>query len=88
MRCKANTRADQSLFLPQWNGTIDWSAFLAITEALDYRERIGGERRINQYCHQLAIDGGELVAKILGTETMRNKKDDDGELVANMVRRF
>lgn len=45
---------------------------------------LGGEERITQYCHDLAVKGGELFAKTLGTEMMTNK-EGDGELVANMV---
>ena len=68
----------------EWNGTIDWSPLLSVNAALDFRTFCGGEERINAYCHALAIDGGEEVARILGTETMRNKAGE-GELVANMV---
>lgn len=46
---------------------------------------LGGEDKIRQYCHNLAIEAGEHVAKVLGTETMRNKTVEEGELVANMV---
>lgn len=71
--------------LLQWNGTRDWSPLLSVAAALDFRQQVcGGEKRITTYCHALAIEGGELVAGILGTETMRNK-EGDGELVANMV---
>ncbi|ORY56810.1 pyridoxal phosphate-dependent transferase [Leucosporidium creatinivorum] len=69
----------------EWNGTIDFSPFLATAAALDFRRDVlGGEDRINAYCHKLAIDGGELTAKVLGTETMRNK-EGEGELVAHMI---
>ncbi|KAL8279230.1 hypothetical protein RQP46_008267 [Phenoliferia psychrophenolica] len=68
----------------EWNGTIDWSPLLSINAALDFRAFCGGEKRITDYCHTLAIEGGELVAGILGTETMRNK-EGEGELVANMI---
>ena len=45
------------------------------------------EKRITDYCHALAIEAGEEVAAILGTETIRNK-EGEGELVANMVREY
>ncbi|GJN94198.1 hypothetical protein Rhopal_007272-T1 [Rhodotorula paludigena] len=69
-----------------WTGTIEWASILSIPAALDFRERVlGGEERIIAYCHGLAIDGGELVAKELGTQTMRNASTEEGELVACMV---
>lgn len=69
----------------QWNGTVDWSPYLSTAAALDFRRDVlGGEERITEYCHKLAIEGGELFARVLGTETMRNQ-EGEGELVANMV---
>ncbi|KDE07231.1 hypothetical protein MVLG_02454 [Microbotryum lychnidis-dioicae p1A1 Lamole] len=70
-----------------WNGTIDCSAFLSVHAALDFRRNIcGGEERITKYCHQLAVEGGEVVAKGLGTEAMQNQDlEKDGDLIANMV---
>lgn len=64
---------------------MDWSPILSVAAAFDFREFCGGEERINDYCHRLAIEGGEAVARMLGTETMRNP-EGEGELVANMVR--
>ncbi|KAI5481341.1 aminotransferase, class V/Cysteine desulfurase [Pseudohyphozyma bogoriensis] len=68
----------------EWFGTIDYSPLLSTAAALDFRAWCGGEKRITSYCHALALEGGEYVAKALGTEVMRNK-EGDGELVANMV---
>lgn len=42
---------------------------------------MGGEEKINEYCHSLAIKGGQALAKVLGTNVM----DPDGELTLNMV---
>lgn len=42
---------------------------------------MGGEEKINAYCHDLALKGGQLMAKILGTRVM----DPAGELTLNMV---
>ena len=50
--------------------------------ALEFRKYLGGETRINEYCHNLAISGGTAAARILGTDIMENEK---GELTANMV---
>lgn len=68
----------------QWNGTCDWSPYLSTLAALEFRKRCGGEARINDYCHQLAVKGGQVIASILGTEVMKNE-EGDGELIANMV---
>lgn len=51
--------------------------------ALAFREWLGGEKAINDYCHNLALDGGERLARILGTRVL----DETGELTLNMVRR-
>lgn len=68
----------------KWNGTIDYSPVLSTSAALDFRAFCGGEQRINDYCHDLALKGGAIVAATLGTETMVNK-EGEGELVANMA---
>ena len=49
--------------------------------ALAFREWLGGEKVINDYCHKLALDGGRRLAQILGTRLM----DETGELTLNMV---
>ncbi|CAG8433953.1 12144_t:CDS:2 [Ambispora gerdemannii] len=63
-----------------WVGTQDFSSYLTITAALEFRQKIGGEALIQQYCHRLAWEGGCLVASILGTEVMGPES-----LVAHMV---
>jgi hypothetical protein len=40
----------------EWNGTCDWSSFMTIANAIEWREEIGGEERIMEYCHTLAIE--------------------------------
>lgn len=50
--------------------------------ALDFRERIGGERNIQEYCHRIALEGGRKAAEILGTDIM----DERDEFTASMVR--
>lgn len=52
--------------------------------ALDFREWLGGEVRINEYCRALAIGGGERIAEIFETECM--DKTPNHELTLNMVR--
>ncbi|KAF9243518.1 pyridoxal phosphate-dependent transferase [Melanogaster broomeanus] len=49
--------------------------------ALDFREWLGGEHKINEYSHNLAIAGGKRLAKRLGTSVM----DPEGDLTLNMV---
>ncbi|GBC03700.1 hypothetical protein RclHR1_05270009 [Rhizophagus clarus] len=51
-----------------WTGAQDVSSFLTIHTALEFRKKIGGEEMIQNYCKKLAIEGGNLIASILGTE--------------------
>ncbi|KAL5503896.1 hypothetical protein ACEPAH_7967 [Sanghuangporus vaninii] len=64
-----------------WTGTIDLVPFLSVHAALDFRQWIGGEHRINEYCRRLALVGGKRLAEILGTHLL----DENGEFTANMV---
>lgn len=61
------------------NGTIDVVPFLSVLPALKFREMLGGEERINKYCHDLAIKGGKRLAQLLGTEVFPE------ELTLNMT---
>ncbi|KAF3191133.1 hypothetical protein TWF788_007315 [Orbilia oligospora] len=54
----------------EFNGTIDATPYLCVPAALKFRQDIGGEDAIINYCNTLAFEGGETVAKILGTEIM------------------
>ncbi|KAF9465635.1 pyridoxal phosphate-dependent transferase [Collybia nuda] len=65
----------------EWNGTIDWAPYLSVNAALDFRSWLGGEAKINAYCHEMAIKGGKRLAEIFGTRVL----DPDGELTLNMV---
>ena len=51
--------------------------------ALDFRQYLGGEHKINEYTHNLAIAGGKRLASLLGTSVM----DPKGDLTLNMVRK-
>ncbi|KAG2206950.1 hypothetical protein INT47_008419 [Mucor saturninus] len=62
--------------------TIDTAPYLCIDAALNYRESIGGEEAICKYTHDIAVKGGALVAKLLGTQVMENSTKT---LTANMV---
>jgi len=65
----------------EWTGTIDMIPFLSIEAALNFREAIGGEKRINDYCHNMAMQGGKHMAAVMGTRVL----DETGELTANMT---
>ena len=52
-----------------------------IVLALAFREWLGGEKAIYNYCHQLAMDGAKKLAEVMGTRVI----DETGELTATMV---
>ncbi|KAJ7038870.1 pyridoxal phosphate-dependent transferase [Mycena alexandri] len=64
-----------------WNGTIDFVPPLSITAALEFREWLGGEDAISNYCHNMAVRGGARLASLFGTRVM----DETGEFTLNMV---
>jgi hypothetical protein len=64
-------------------GTIDFAPYLSVKPALEFREWIGGEVAITEYCHDLALRGGRRLAEIMGTELMDNSENN--ELTLNMV---
>ncbi|CAG8601030.1 22665_t:CDS:2 [Dentiscutata erythropus] len=53
-----------------WVGAQDYSPYLTVLPALEFRRKIGGEDKILTYCHDLAVKGGKLIASILGTEIL------------------
>ncbi|KAF8067691.1 pyridoxal phosphate-dependent transferase [Lyophyllum atratum] len=67
-----------------WNGSSDVVTPLTINAALDFRASLGGEERIINYCHALAVNGGKLLARILDTEIMEVTQTQF-ELTASMV---
>lgn len=70
-------------FIQQFNknGTADYAPFLSVMAALDFRAWLGGEEKINAYCHEVAVAGGKRLAELLGTSVV----DENGEFTANMV---
>lgn len=67
----------KSNFVSQFEfvGSVANSAFLCIGEAIRFRREVcGGEEAIMKYCFALARDGGQAVARILGTEVMDNQE--------------
>jgi selenocysteine lyase/cysteine desulfurase len=60
-------------YLFEFVATIDYTPYLCIQAALDFRQHIcGGEAAIRMYCRDLARTGGQRVAEILETEVMGN----------------
>jgi hypothetical protein len=57
---------------------------LNVLSAIDFRITIGGEKKMNDYCHSLAVAGSRKLAEILGTHVL-DSTDLEGELIANMV---
>ncbi|GAN07230.1 PLP-dependent transferase [Mucor ambiguus] len=55
-----------------WPGTADFSNFMCIEAAVEFRKSIGGEDAIMAYCRELAARGGDIAAEILGTKVMDN----------------
>lgn len=54
-----------------YTGTRDYTAFASLPAAIAFRDVIlGGYSRIYNYCHTLAVTGGELCAKIWGTSLL------------------
>ncbi|KAJ5189024.1 Pyridoxal phosphate-dependent transferase major region subdomain 1 [Penicillium cf. griseofulvum] len=54
-------------------GTADNFSFLTVPEAIRWRQKVcGGEIKIREYCIQLAYQGGQRVADILGTVILDN----------------
>jgi hercynylcysteine S-oxide lyase len=54
-----------------------------LLSALDFREWLGGEAKINTYTRSLALTGGRRVAEILGTSLF--DQTDNSELTLSMV---
>ncbi|KAH6912178.1 pyridoxal phosphate-dependent transferase [Coprinopsis sp. MPI-PUGE-AT-0042] len=65
----------------EWFGTVDWTPFLTVPDAMAFRRWIGGEEKIYKYCHDLALKGGKLLAEMWGTQLL----DPDGDQTATMV---
>ncbi|KAK0561072.1 hypothetical protein OC861_005992 [Tilletia horrida] len=78
----AEDQSPANTWRAQWEfaGTFDWSSFCTIEAALDFRTKLGGERRIMAYTHWVAMRGGQAAAKILGTEMLEIL--DDATLAA------
>ncbi|KAI4631045.1 hypothetical protein J4E83_002573 [Alternaria metachromatica] len=67
-------------------GTIDNSPYLCVPAALKWRESLGGETVIMDYCQTLAREAGKHVASVLGTEVMENSTGTLGQCCLSNVR--
>lgn len=66
-------------------GTLDYTPYLCVPEAIAFRRDFcGGEQNLMRYITQLAREGGDRVAKILGTEVLGDENQRNSPMV--MVR--
>ena len=55
-------------------GTTNDNPYVTVPAALEFREKVcGGEKKIIDYCIQLAKDSGDRAAEVFKTEVMDNK---------------
>ncbi|KAI1424019.1 aminotransferase family protein-like protein [Xylaria sp. FL1777] len=67
--------------------TIDTSPYLCVLVALNFRNEIcGSEEQVRAYCVELAKQGGELMAMLMGTEVLRSKTGTQEECCFTNVR--
>ena len=62
-------------------GTMDFSSFLSVPAAADFRASLGGDEAIFQYIHDLSAHGGARAAAILGTEVLRGTEPEGAPMV-------
>jgi selenocysteine lyase/cysteine desulfurase len=69
-----------------WSGTVDFSPKLSILTALEFYNRLGGER-IRNYCHTLAVKAGTMLAKMWNTRLILSEEGngDYTQYLGNMV---
>ncbi|TCD65232.1 hypothetical protein EIP91_002940 [Steccherinum ochraceum] len=65
----------------EWTGTQDFSPYLSVKAALRFRQWLGGEDKIHEYCHGLAMKGGVRLAEVMNTKVM----DETGVLTLHMT---
>jgi selenocysteine lyase/cysteine desulfurase len=60
----------QDMFL--WQGTMDYSGYLAMgNDAIAFHSSFpGGSQGVFEYLHNLAVEGGRVLAKLWGTEAL------------------
>jgi selenocysteine lyase/cysteine desulfurase len=52
-----------------WEGTMDYSAYLSFPAALQFRNQFG-DNAIMSYIHDLAVEGGQLLAEMWNTDLL------------------
>jgi len=55
-----------------YTGTASYSPYLAMADALEFREWLGGEAKILGYMHDLAVKGGKVLAEMFDTDVLFN----------------
>jgi hypothetical protein len=68
-------KSSKSAFVANFEltGTIDNSPYLCIPTALKWREELGGEEVVRNYCTTLVKSAAKHAAEVLGTEVLDNK---------------
>ena len=59
---------------------MDYSSYMAVPAALTFRQLIGGEEKIRNYTHDLAMEGGAYLAQRYGTSVLQFE-DQMGSMV-------
>ncbi|PVU87878.1 hypothetical protein BB559_005835 [Furculomyces boomerangus] len=73
-----NTGWNDSFF---WQGTVDFSSFLSINAAIDFVEAAGGLKKIQDYTHDLAIKGMNLLESKYGMTPLTRDETQIGCLI-------
>ena len=63
-------------------GTKDYSSYMTMADALDFRERIGGDVAIMSYLKDLCKKGCAILKEAWGTESLVEDKDEDEQMAA------
>lgn len=80
--------SENSAFVHNFNfvGTMDNGPYLSVPDAIAYRESIGGEAAIYEYCHELNAKASKRTAEMLKTEVMENEEGTLTKCGMSMVR--
>ncbi|TYJ56553.1 hypothetical protein B9479_002800 [Cryptococcus floricola] len=55
----------------RWTGTQDWTPFFSILPAIEFRKNVlGGEKRIMEWCHSLAVAGSKRLKHRWGADAV------------------
>jgi selenocysteine lyase/cysteine desulfurase len=70
----------------EFMATIDTSPYLCIPAALEYRQSLGGENKIMEYCSNLAKTAAKHAAQVWGTEVLENSTNTLGNCCMSNIR--